>query len=206
MHSYFIITWGITNILLLIASVAGSIKYPFLKSEERQYVYYLGFLFLIEAITNVLTSVFHYKNTSFLYPVYIAGEFFLLTTLLMRKLHLSKYWMLPVLVLSLIFLGGDQVFDTFNNDIAKVISNIIIISFAGYLLLQEIKNGKTLNRFTFPDACIFFYYSVSIFIFIIQHQIASLTEDNYYMILGTNNILSSILYGSFLYTFATLKK
>ncbi|MBK1897834.1 hypothetical protein [Chryseobacterium paridis] len=207
MHSYFITTWGITNFLLLISFIFGIAKYSALRKEEKQYVFYIGFLLLIEAATNFLTVVLHYKDTSFLYPIYIAGEFFLLTSLFIRKLGISKYGLIPLAILALGFLIMNKVSKTyFNDDVVKVTSNIIIVCFAGYTLLQQIKNSKVINRFTLVDACIFFYYSVSVFIFIIQHQIASLSEDNYYAILGTNNILSSILYGSFIYTFIKLKK
>lgn len=207
MHSYFITTWGITNFLLLISFIFGIAKYSVLKKEERQYVFYIGFLLFIEAATNFLTVVLHYKDTSFLYPIYIAGEFFLLTSLFMRKLDILKYGLIPVVILTLGYLIINNTFKTyFNDDVVKVTSNIIIVCFAGYTLLQQIKNNKSVNRFTLVDACIFFYYSVSVFIFVIQHQIASLSEDNYYAILGTNNILSSILYGSFIYTFIKLKK
>lgn len=207
MHSYFITTWGITNILLLISFIWGIVKYSALRKEEKQYVFYIGFLLLIEATTNFLTVVLHYKDTSFLYPIYIAGEFFLLTSLFIRKLGVLKYGLIPILILTVSFLIINKLFDSyFNDDVVKVTSNIIIVCFAGYTLLQQIKNSKSVNRFTLVDACIFFYYSVSVFIFIIQHQIATLSEDNYYAILGTNNILSSILYGSFIYTFIKLKK
>ncbi|WBV58637.1 hypothetical protein PFY10_09275 [Chryseobacterium daecheongense] len=207
MHSYFITTWGITNFLLLVSLIFGIAKYSVLKKEEKQYVFYIGFLFFIEAATNFLTVVLHYKDTSFLYPIYIAGEFFLLTSLFIRKLGISKYGWIPVAVLSLGFLLMNKTFKIyFNDDVVKVTSNIIIICFAGSTLLQQIKNNKAINRFILVDACIFFYYSVSVFIFIVQHQIATLSEDDYYTILGTNNILSSILYGSFIYTFIKLKK
>ncbi|ASK30472.1 hypothetical protein CEY12_10285 [Chryseobacterium sp. T16E-39] len=207
MHSYFITTWGITNVLLLISFIFGVFKYPALRKDEKLYVFYIGFLLLIEASTNFLTTILGYKDTSFLYPIYIAGEFFLLTSLFIKKLNGSKYLWIVVFMLSVGFLIFNQIFSTyFNSDIVKVTSNIIIICFAGYTLLQQIKNGKSINRFTLVDACIFFYYSVSVFIFIIQHQIATLSEDDYYAILGTNNILSSILYGSFIYTFIKLKK
>lgn len=207
MHSYFITTWGITNVLLLISFIFGIAKYSVLRKDEKQYVFYIGFLLFIEAATNFLTVVLHYKDTSFLYPIYIAGEFFLLTSLFIRKLGILKYGLIPILILTVGFLIINKFFDNyFNDDVVKVTSNIVIVCFAGYTLLQQIKNSKNINRFTLVDACIFFYYSVSVFIFIIQHQIATLSEDNYYAILGTNNILSSILYGSFIYTFIKLKK
>lgn len=182
-------------------------KFNILAKKEKQYVYYIVFLFLIELISLVLAYFFEATDTSFLYPFYIAGEFLLLTGLFISKLNLPKI----AFAISAIVTGAFLVIAnipkiSFNNDAAKVVSNIIIICFAGFTLLRQIKNGKNLNRFTLIDACIFFYYSVSVFIFVVQRQIPNLSEDDYYLLLGTNNVLSGILYSSFIYTFLRLKK
>ncbi|WP_267401875.1 MULTISPECIES: hypothetical protein [unclassified Chryseobacterium] len=207
MYSYFITTWGITNFLLLAACIVGGIKYSSLIKEEKQYSLYIAFLFIIEAVTNVLTQFFHFEDTSFLYPIYIAGEFFLLTTLFIRKLNLSKIGVFVTSFITLAFLIAKYGFNfPQNGDIVKVVSNIVVICLSGFVLLQEIKGSHRKNRFLLVDACIFFYYAVSVFIFIIQNQIANLKEDDYYLLLGTNNILSSILYCSIIYTFLKLKK
>jgi len=169
----------------------------------------LLFFFFIELLNLALPYIFRLNDTSFLYPFYIAGEFFLLTGLFIRKLDWPKY----VLGLTGLLAGGFMIskygFDYPSNaDIAKVVSNIVIICLSGFTLIREIKNTsvQNQNRFILVDASIFFYYSVSVFIFIIQHQIAELSENDYYIILSANNILSSILYCSFLYTFIKLKK
>ncbi len=193
--------------LLLSVILLGAAKYRILNHKEKQYFYCIAFLFFIELLNLALPYIFRLNDTSFLYPFYIAGEFFLLTGLFIRKLDWPKY----VLGLTGLLAGGFMVskygFDYPSNaDIAKVVSNIVIICLSGATLIREIKNTSVQNRFMLVDASIFFYYSVSVFIFIIQHQIANLSENDYYIILSANNILSSILYCSFLYTFIRLKK
>ncbi|RXM38005.1 hypothetical protein BOQ62_20185 [Chryseobacterium sp. CH21] len=193
--------------LLLSVILLGAAKYRILNSKEKQYFHCIAFLFFIELLNLALPYIFKLNDTSFLYPLYIAGEFFLLTGLFIRKLD----WPNSVLGIVGLLAGGFMVskygFDyPANADIAKVVSNIIIMCLSGFTLIREIKNTSAQNRFLFVDASIFFYYSVSVFIFIIQHQIANLSENDYYIILSANNILSSILYCSFLYTFIRLKK
>jgi len=207
MYSYFIITWGITNFLLLASCIFGGVKYPLLYKEEKQYSLYVVFLFIIESITNILTQFYDFEDTSFLYPVYITGEFYILTSLLIRKLGIPKTGGYLTALISIGFLTLKYSLDLPHNaDIVKVVSNMVIVCLSGFALLQEIKGNRLKNRFLWVDACIFFYYAVSVFIFIIQNQIANLKEDDYYLILGTNNILSSILYCSIIYTFLKLKK
>jgi len=193
--------------LLLSVILLGAAKYLILNNKEKQYFHCIAFLFLIELLNLVLPYVFNLNDTSFLYPLYIAGEFFLVTALFIRKLNLSKYFLGITTLLACAFMISKYVFNyPFNSDIVKVISNIIIICLSGLALIREIRGVSAQNRFLFADAGIFFYYSVSVFIFIIQHQLADLSEDDYYIILSANNILSGILYCSFLYTFIKLKK
>lgn len=182
-------------------------KFNILNKKERQYVYYIVFLFLIELISLVLAYFFEAQDTSFLYPYYIAGEFFLLTSLFINKLKLPKFALIAVFFITAAFLIVNNIpVIALNNDAAKVVSNIIIICLAGFTLLQQIKNGKNISRFTLVDACIFFYYSVSVLFFVVQRQIPDLSEDGYYLLVGTNNVLSCILYASFIYTYLKLKK
>ncbi|MDR4952269.1 hypothetical protein REB14_08810 [Chryseobacterium sp. ES2] len=193
--------------LLLSVILLGAAKYRILNHKEKQYFHCIAFLFFIEMLNLALPYIFRLNDTSFLYPIYIAGEFFLLTGLFIRKLDWPRYVLWIVGTLATGFMISKYGFDyPANADIAKVVSNIIIICLSGFTLIREIKNTSTQNRFLLVDASIFFYYSVSVFIFIIQHQIANLSENDYYTILSANNILSSILYCSFLYTFFRLKK
>ncbi len=193
--------------LLLSVIVLGAAKYRILNHKEKQYFHCIAFLFFIELLNLALPYIFRLNDTSFLYPLYIAGEFFLLTGLFIRKLDWPRYVLWIAAVLAAGFMISKYGFDyPANADIAKVVSNIMIICLSGFTLIREIKNTSAQNRFLLVDASIFFYYSVSVFIFIIQHQIANLSENDYYTILSANNILSSILYCSFLYTFFRLKK
>jgi len=193
--------------LLLSITFLGAAKYRILNTKEKQYFYCIAFLFFIELLNLALPYLFNFNDTSFLYPLYIAGEFFLVTALFIRKLGLPKYFLGITALLAAGFMISKYGFDDpFNSDIVKVISNIIIICLSGFTLIREIRGAAAENRFLLVDACIFFYYSVSVFIFVIQHQIANLSENDYLIILSVNNILSSILYCSFLYTFIKLKK
>lgn len=193
--------------LLLSVILLGAAKYRILNYKEKQYFHCIAFLFFIELLNLALPYIFRLNDTSFLYPLYIAGEFFLLTGLFVRKLDWPKAVLWITGALASGFMISKYGFDyPANADIAKVVSNIIIICLSGFTLIREIKNTSLQNRFLLVDASIFFYYSVSVFIFIIQHQIANLSENDYYTILSANNILSGILYCSFLYTFIRLKK
>ncbi|MGU3376210.1 hypothetical protein [Chryseobacterium sp. M5A1_1a] len=193
--------------LLLAVILLGAVKYRILNHKEKQYFHCIAFLFFIELLNLVLPYVFRLNDTSFIYPFYIGGEFFLLAGLFIRKLDWPKYLLALVGALAVGFMISKYGFDYPGNaDIAKVVSNIIIICLSGFTLLSEIKSGSAQNRFLLVDASIFFYYSVSVFIFIVQHQIANLSESDYYLLFSANNILSSILYCSLLYTFIKLKK
>ncbi|WP_160136283.1 hypothetical protein [Chryseobacterium sp. c4a] len=193
--------------LLLGVIVLGAIKYRILNHKEKQYFYCIAFLFFIELLNLVLPYILRLNDTSFLYPFYIAGEFFLLTGLFIRKLGFSNLFLKLGAVLAVGFMILKYGFNyPANSDIVKVVSNIIIICLSGFTLIGEIKNTSVQNRFLWVDTSIFFYYSVSVFIFIIQHQIVNLSENNYYILFSVNNILSSILYCSLIYTFIRLKK
>lgn len=205
MKSLYFISLYLSYGLLFFACLSGLRKYFLLGNKEKWYLYYCVFLLIIEIVTNTLIEVFGFKNTSFMYPIFIGGEFLILTTLYIKKLSLSDYWIVPASILTAGLLIINQCM-TLTNDYIKVISNIIIICFAGYTLLQEIKSGKRANNFLSVDAFIFMYYSVSVFIFILQHQLTSLSEKTYFVILSTNNILLFIFYSSLIYTFLKLKK
>lgn len=196
----------LNNSLLLLCFVLGIIKLKHLDKKEKWYVYYIIFLFIIELINKVFI-VFELKNIPILYPVYIAGEFFILNSLYTKKLGLSKYGLIPLSAIAAIFLIAAQYAGfTIDNDYAKVISNIIIVCLSGYVLIQEIKGSETVNRFLLVDACIFFYYSVSVFTFIVQHQLAVISQQNASLIWGINNLLSSVVYGALIYKLLRLKK
>lgn len=190
---------------LLIANIFGILKYKSLKNDEKWYVYYLIYTSVIEATVNLSVEVFGAKDTSAIYPFYIGGVFSILTYLYVRKLNLSRLWSLVLPAIGVLYLFLHRFFEGLNHDHIKVISNIIIFSFAGFTLLQEIRKNKSDNRFLLVDAIIFLYYTVSAFIFILHHQLGNMDIDSAYLIWGINNILTCILYLSFIYIFSKLK-
>ncbi|NML55911.1 hypothetical protein [Chryseobacterium cheonjiense] len=140
---------------------------------------------------------------NFVFPFYVAGELLLLGILYIRKLHMSVYWYIPVALLAALFFIDSQML---TNDVKKVISNIVVICFAGYALLTVIKSSKINDRFILADSFIFVYYALSVFLFFLLRQLSDLGKEEANMIWSINNILSSFLYVSIIYTFLKLKK
>lgn len=197
----------INYILLSLNVIVGLMNFKRLTNKERIYLYYISFLFLIEFVSFVVPKVMVIKDMSSLYLVYISGEFLLLSTLFFKKLHLSKIFSVIAVALVAIFLGISYFPNIgFNPDLAKVISNIIIICLASTYLLRQIKTGKEIDRFVLVDAGIFFYYSVSVLIFVVQSQLPNLSEESLYLVLGINTVLAALLYSTLLYRFLKLKK
>lgn len=182
-------------------------KFTILNKKEKQYTYYIVFLFFIELCSFTLPYILESEDTSFLYHFFIAGEFCLLTGLFIRKLNLNKLFLIITGLLSLVFLFviyGLKI--SFNYDLAKIISNLVIICLVATFLIQQIKSGKNIDRFILVDASIFFYYSVSVLIFVVLSQFVNLSTESVYLIMGVNNVLSTFLYCSIVYTFLKLKK
>lgn len=193
--------------LLLIIVFLIFWKLAILSKKEKQYAYYIVFLFIIEFLSFALPYILESTDTSFLYHYFIAGEFFLLTGIFIRKLNLNKNFILLSALASLGFLFaiyGLKV--SFNYDLAKIFSNIIIIGLVAIFLIQQIKSAKNTDRFMLVDASIFFYYSVSLMVFVVFAQFVNLSTESVYLIMGVNNVFSTFLYCSIVYTFFKLKK
>lgn len=192
--------------LLLIATIVGILKYRSLKNEENWYVYYLVYTLIIEASVNVSIELFDTRGTETIYLFYIGGVFSILMYLYITKLNLHRIWAISLAYIGILYLLLQPISEGINNDYVKVISNIIIFALAGITLLREIKKTKFDNRFLWTDSFIFLYYSVSAFIFILHNELGNMDLDLAYLIWGINNILTCILYSSFIYTFLKLKK
>jgi hypothetical protein len=193
----------LNNGLLFICAILGLIKYKFFKNTEKWYVYYIIFLFLIEAIVKVSLYLFKAKDLNFIFPYYVSGELLVLGILFIRKLKMSYYWYIPLVILA----GGLFIdFGYVTGDVKKVISNIVVICFAGYALLTEIKNSKINDRFMLADSFIFLYYALSVFLFFLLRQLSDLGQAEAKIIWSINNALCGFLYLSIIYTFLKLKK
>ncbi|KQT16341.1 hypothetical protein ASG31_12550 [Chryseobacterium sp. Leaf404] len=207
MYSLYEVLLYLNYFLLFINSVLGFVKYSYFIKSEKFYVFYIFFLFCIEMTVWWLSSGLGFTDTLFMYPIYIAGDFFLLTSLFYSKLKLNKIFVAASAFLSFAFLIAVFGFKIeFNHDIAKVISNIIIICLAGIFLIMQIRNGKKAERFFFADLGVFFYYSVSVFNFVIQQQLQNLSKEDYALIGIFNTFFAAVLYGLITYTFLKLKK
>ncbi|MDR6158606.1 hypothetical protein QF023_002122 [Chryseobacterium sp. SLBN-27] len=202
MDTYKVILY-LNNSLLFICTLIGLIRYKFFKNKEKWYVYYIIFLFLIEAVVKLCLYVFNLRDVNFVFPFYVAGELLLLGILYIRKLNMSVYWYIPVFLLAALFFIDSEML---TGDVKKVISNIVVICFAGYALLTEIKSNKINDRFMLADSFIFLYYGLSVFVFFLLRQLSDLGKEEANMIWSINNILCSFLYISLIYTFLRLKK
>ncbi len=208
MELFYKVSGVISVLLLATALLIAIIKYGAFEKNEKWYVYYIIFIFFIEVNSYIIIPSLRIKSNAFLYPVYIAGEFFTVTGIFIKKLKLNRYYFLIALLLSLFFLTGDKVFlkYEYNNDYSKGISNIIMISLIGYSLIQDIKNMKHKNQFQLIDKIFFLYFTVSIFIFLLQHQLIEFPSEYFSTIWVINNLMVCILYSLFIKTFLKLKK
>ena len=206
MRLFFYSSIYLSYVFLLTASIFGILKYKKLHTYEKWYVYYLIYTFLIEASVTISVDFFDAKETKSIYPFYIGGIFSILSFLFIKKLNLPKLWSILVPMLGILFLIVQFFLKDLNHDHVKVVSNIIIFGLAGTSLLQEIKKNNSNDRFTAVDALIFLYYAVSAFIFILHNQLGNMAAEHAYLIWGINNILTCVLYTSFIYTFSKLKK
>lgn len=193
----------LNNSLLVICALAGILKYKAFKNAEKWYVYYIIFLFLIETLIKISMFYFRVKDLDFLFPYYVSGDFLMLGILFIRKLKLPGFWYIPVILLACFFFIKTE---GIPDEVKKVISNIIIICFAGYALLMEIRNTEIDDRFMPADSMIFLYYGLSVFLFFLLRQLAGFGIEEAGMIWSVNNILCGFMYISFIYTFLRLKK
>ena len=204
MLQIYIITLVLAGILLTGSTILGLLKYKLFTKKEKWYIYYIIFLFCIELTSNIL--LLKIKSNDSLYPVYIAGEFFIVTGIFFKKLHLSKYYYFITASLSLFFLTGDRILTQYNNDYSKAISNIIIISLIGYSLIKDIAKIEIKSPFQTIDKMMFLYFTVSIFIFVFKLQLLEFPVDYFSIFWITNNLLCIVLYSLFVYTITKRKK
>jgi len=205
---YYIATILAVSILGL-AVLFGFIRFSTLTKEQKWFHTFLAFTFCTEILTNIMIEI-SYENMLVL-PFYLTGEFFLLTGIFIIGLKLP-HWIFIVTGL----ISGGIFVETFilwllGQDIVSgystIVSNTIIISLTGFYLIKALKNfdyGKQ-NKFLKVYACLFLYYSVSLFLFISLNQLSNLDIINASIAWGINNILSSVLYGISLLTFIKLK-
>jgi hypothetical protein len=197
-------------VLLIIAIVVGTTYYSSLKKEQKWFYFYLVFAGVIELSTKLL-ALFWIDNL-FVFPIYVCGEFIILTIMFFIGLNIPIKWfylaaLLPILILTESFILNTNFF-LFNIEISKTISHLTIIIFSCYSLIKSLRNIdlKQKNKFLPVYAGLFFYYTISIILFLLLNQLADISLEDASVIWGLNNVFSSILYGISTYTFLQLKK
>lgn len=204
MVKFYLLTTDLTYLMLAIATIVGIKKYKFLRGFEKCYLFYLIFICFIEIASNVLVKVIKHEDTSDLYVIYIIGSFTLFSLLYTWKLKLPDYTRWILVSLAGIY-GILQFIFKINADFIKAYSTIVLICLIGATLLVKIKNNTPEYRFLFTDSCLFLYNIVSVFLFIILNQI-QMAMGTFSYIWSINNMLTTIVYFSFLKNFLQLKK
>lgn len=207
MTTYYFYSVILSNCLLLLAFIYGRCNKQLWSNKLiRWYIIYLGFILGIEIVVKILIYVFKSNNTQLMYPFYIAVEFFILMQLFLYEIRASaKWYKIVVLITSCIFIES-MILWFINNDASigfgKVFSHITIVCLTAYILVKTLKEFETINPFIIVYAALFLYYAVSLFLFLLMNQLTKSTI----IIWTMNNVLSSLLYGSSIYTFYRLKK
>lgn len=207
---YYIFITVVSLVLLLIAITVGGFLYSSFSKEQQWFYYYLIFIGCIEIITKLL-ALFRIENL-FIFPIYVIGEYLLLVTMVIHALKIPKKWLYILLLLPLYIIV--EVISSwlrvgyFEIENGKTISHFIIIILIGYYLIKSLKNvnHSKQSKFLPVYASLFFYYSVSISLFLLLNQLPHISIENASIIWGLNIMFSSILYSVSIYTFLQLKK
>ena len=206
MEEFYDISGNVSVTILAAAVIIALRKFRTLSENEKWYLYYIAFIAVIEAISYSITYCELASSKATLYPVYISGEFFVVTGIFLKKIGLPKFSFFLTGTISLFFLIADKIIHGHNNDFSKAFSNVAIIILAMVSLLLEIKKGDGKDRFLNVDKMLFLYFSVSIFIFIVQYQRLKLDPKYFSTIWVINNVMLCVFYSVILYTFLKLKK
>ena len=191
---------------LLIAFLYGICNNQIRTNKDYQWpILYLGFILGIEIISKVSIYLFRSETTQYIYPIYVSGEFFILTGLSLSALNADKRWLLFTSLIACYMFTETIILWSLNNDAttgyAKIISHLTILCLLAFILIKTLKEFETYSTSTILYTALFLYYGVSLFLFLLMSQ---LTENNV-SIWILNNFLSSFLYACFFYTFYKVK-
>ncbi|ARV05818.1 hypothetical protein BTO04_03495 [Polaribacter sp. SA4-10] len=207
MNNYILTSIILSYFLLITAFIYGCSSKQIRNNELSKWVViYLGFILVIEAINHFSITILETKTTHYLYPLYFVGEFLILMSIFLKELKAPKKWkIIKGLVAGYIFIESAILWfinDDASNGYGKIISHLTILCLLAILLIKNLKELEENNHFSIIYIALFLYYGVSLFLFLLINQLTEM-NINIWII---NNILSSILYGSFIFTFYKLKK
>ena len=189
---------------LFLAVLWGLKGRKLLRREEWGYFAFIMFIALIEATNNFYISVLKSRNTFWVYEIYVVVGFPIIYFLYVRKLKLSPIWHIAGWGL-LIFYFIQKWTLNINLDILKAYSNLLLSCLIGVSLLLKIKYNDKTDPFLRSDILMFFYYVVSIFLFITTGQLANIDIVYNYILWCFNNLLTAFLYYSLTKSFSQLK-
>jgi hypothetical protein len=207
MNNY-ILTSIILSCCLLITSFMYGISSKQIRSIKlcKWYIIYLGFILGIEIITISSIYILEIETTQYFYPFYVTGEFFILISFFLTELKANKKWQIITRLIACYIFIETTILWFMKIDAttgyAKIISHLTIICLLAMLLIKNLKELEKSKPLSIIYTTLFLYYGVSLFLFLLMNQLTAM-NINIWII---NNILSSILYGSSIYTFYKLRK
>ena len=203
----FNISFIIPCCLLLVAFLYGISSRKLRDNQQtRRYLIYLGFFLSTELVRLTASYILNIKLADYLYLFYVAGEFLLLLYFFHKVLKLSEVWQTAIALIASCFFIETVimllVFGDPNIGFSKSISHVIIVITVAFTLVKNLKELEEKNPFLPLYTALFFYYAASIFLFPIMNQLTKSTIH----VWSINNVMSSILYVSSIYTFYQLRK
>lgn len=197
----------LTYLVLFIAFVYALIKKGIRCNKQyRWYIYYLGFIVIIEFMSNFSIYILDHTNIQYLYPFYVAGEFYIVVNLFLIELKKIKKWRVLIGFIALCFFIEAVTLWLNNEDAStgygKILSHLTIICLIATIFIKNISEIKKVNLLSIIHASFFFYFTVSLFLFMAMNQL----NDSNSLIWIANNTLSTLLYCSFIYTFYRVEK
>jgi hypothetical protein len=192
---------------LITAFIYGSSSKKIRNNElSKWYVIYLGFILTVELLTFFFIDIIESKTTQFLYPFYVSGEFFILISLFLKELKTPKKGAIIKWVITCYIFAETTILWFIHDDAStgygKIISHLTIICLLAILLIKNLKELEKNNPLSIIYTALFLYYGVSLFLFLLMNQLTEM-NINIWII---NNLLSSVLYGSSIYTFYKVSK
>ncbi len=195
---------------LVISVIIGILIFSKLPKDQKWFFGYLGFILIVEITAKVLILLGE-KNWV-VYPIYLLGEFLLLAFMCSEALKWSAKLNSVWIGISVLLLFECLVLWGVNSNVVgglgKIVSHFIIIGLTGIYLIQKLKEEDRLqeNRFMVTYASLFFYYTISLFLFLILEQLPGIGDEQAAMVWSLNNLFSALLYGISGHTFFKIWK
>ncbi len=186
--------------LLALSVFYGLYNFKRIPRPLKIFVVYLSSIFLIELLSVFLAGL-NLTNT-FLFYIYTYIEVTFLGYIFysIKFLNRRQIYVLIISALAILLVNSYDLFvflkDGIQNSHGKVMSNMFIISLAGFYLVHQIKQSdqKIEKSFARINPYLLIYYSSSLTIFIILKQLQDIPLSYVHIVWGINNLLTAFLY------------